>query len=180
VFIVLEGLSGCGKSSAAASLVSSGWIGVSPPHEDFRVARRRVDDDQNALEARHALFLSGVLDSATQVSEAVNSGANVVADSWLYRTEATHAVLGSRLQIPRLDFLPNPDFVFFLDCPESMRQERRSRRGTPDPYWKSECERRSGEIRRYYLTHFPELKMIDAAQEISVVVSEIRMVLGAN
>lgn len=180
MFIALEGLSGCGKSSVAADFERDGWIRVSPPHQDFRPIRIRVDDDPAALEARHVLFYAGILEAALLVAEALRCGRDVIADSWMYRTEATHTVLGSSLVLPWPDCIPVPHVTVFLDCPKEIRHRRRISRGTNDPYWKAECENRSEDIREYYLQRFPSMSVVDASGEIGSVIKKVQEVIRVS
>lgn len=178
VFVVLEGLSGCGKSTASRLLETEGWLRVSPPGEHFVTTRALLDADPAALEARHLLFVAGVAHASSAVSEALFEGRNVVADSWLHRTNATHVVLGSRLGNIELPWLPRPDHELFLDCPEFVRQERKKSRGTPDSLWKSRCEESSLEIRSYYLKNYPSLKVLDASLEIGQLMATLRKTIA--
>lgn len=179
MFVVLEGLSGCGKSTISRLLEAEGWLRISPPGEEFTPARLALDEDPTSLEARHLLFVAGVAHSSETVYEALREGRNVVADSWLHRTNATHVVLGSRLGNIDLPWLPTPNHEFFLDCPEATRQRRRGTRGTPDSFWKSRCEEFSLQIRSYYLENYPSLKVLDASVETEPLLAVIRKTLDS-
>jgi thymidylate kinase len=179
VFVVLEGLSGCGKSTVSRALETEGWFRISPPTNEFSGIRRILDDDPDGCEARHLLFLSGLARAAKFVAEALKQDRNVVADSWIHRTNATHVVLGSRLGEVAVPSLPVPDHVLFLDCTDEMRRSRRQLRGTEDPYWKAMCEKRSPEIRSYYLENFPELTRVNANLNISAVIDAVKEQLSA-
>lgn len=176
---MLEGLSGCGKSTVSRGLESEGWLRISPPPEEFRELRRLLDDDPEGCEARHLLFLSGLAQAGRFVREAINQGRNVIADSWLHRTNATHVVLGSSLGPIEMPSLPVPNHVFFLDCTDESRQSRRVLRGTQDPYWKKLCEERHHEIRAYYMENFPEMTLVDANQDILGVIAAVKEQLSA-
>jgi thymidylate kinase len=174
VFVVLEGLSGCGKSTASRELENEGWLRVSPPDDRFSSVRKWLDDDIKALEARFLLFATGVAASAVAVRDALAIGRPVVADSWIHRTIATHHVLGCSVKFRDLNWLPQPDFVFFLDCSEKVRQSRRAARGTRDSYWKDICEIRSMDVREAYFRIFQSVIRVDADIAAHAVVARIK------
>lgn len=178
MFVVLEGLSGCGKSTVSRGLEEEGWIRVSPPDDRFSVVRKWLDDDEDQLSARFLLFAAGVAASAVTVRSALAAGRSVVADSWIHRTLATHHVLGCKIGFADFDWLPTPDHVFFLDCSEERRRARRVARGTRDSHWKHLCEMRSEEIRYSYLHLFGSIVRINADVESRAVADRIKEVVN--
>lgn len=174
MFVVLEGLSGCGKSTVASLLEEEGWCRVSPPHPSLHDARRIVDADPDALEARHLLFLTGLSLDSIEVKRHLTAGRRVVADSWVYRTTATHTVLGSRVGYIALPWLPEPDYAFFLDCPEDIRRSRRQTRGQTDPLWKAETEIRSDQVKRFFSERYPHIRTIDASGTPETIIATIK------
>lgn len=154
MFIVLEGLTGSGKSTVVSHLVSQ--HGFSVPElrpEPFRPALAYVEDKPRHLEVRHALFLAAAVQSAIQVEELCASGADVVADSWIYRTMATHLALGSRLEVAMPEWLPVPDLTIILTVDENRRREQIRQRGRASGFWKSACEDHGEAITSWYLAN---------------------------
>lgn len=184
MLIVLEGLTGSGKTTVANHLVSH--YGFSVPElrpEPFRPVLQYVEDQPGHLEVRHALYLAAALQSAIQVEELCKSGADVVADSWVYRTMATHSALGSRLEIKLPDWLPVPDLTIILTVDENRRQERIRQRGRASGLWKAACEAHGEEIMRWYLENCANPRPLlnsgnvhDLVCKVEALVSEVRNV----
>jgi len=182
MLIVLEGLTGSGKSTVVNHLVSN--CGFSEPElrpEPFRPALQYVEDQPRHLEVRHALYLAAAFQSAIQVEELCSAGADIVADSWIYRTMATHSALGSRLEVVLPDWLPVPDLTIILTVDEDRRQDRIRHRGRPSGLWKSACEDHSEEIMSWYLANCANPCVLlnsgdinDLVCNVNALVSEVR------
>lgn len=124
-FLVIEGLSGVGKSTLApmvAERVRAIFLPTIPP--EFDDARRYVDSG-NCVLSRFYVFLAANYATAGQVKNAIGKGQNVVIESYFYRTLATHAAMGVR-DLPKIDWSrsPVPDLAVLLKTEESVRQAR--------------------------------------------------------
>jgi len=140
-FIVLEGVDGCGKSTAAKSLVrrlggravltrepTDSWIGraVKRPEEE------EVSPYRDAL-----LFMADRAQHTIEISRMVARGKMVVSDRYYHSTVAYQtAYLRRRKQGDMFDWLldanlrisVNPDLTFLLDIPPEVGLKRISGR----------------------------------------------------
>lgn len=151
LFVVIEGLTGVGKSTAAAALsdaLDMEFVTVFP-HE-FRPAQDLLENDPTALDARYAIFVAGLMVSARRINNLLDAGESVVVDSWIYRTIATHTAMGSKLSIKPPSWFPDPDIKILLTCDDAVRKQRIAARGRSSGYWKSKCEDFSEEILSSY------------------------------
>jgi len=147
LFVVIEGLTGVGKSTAAAGLADAldmEYVTVFP--NEFRAAQELLENDPTALDARYATFFAGLMVSARRINELLDAGEMVVVDSWIYRTIATHTAMGSKLSIKPPPWFPKPDIKILLTCDENTRKQRIERRGRVSGYWKAKGEDFSEEI----------------------------------
>lgn len=128
-FIVLEGLSGCGKSTIAARLAAeTGATLVKTPGPPFDRCRDLIDVAATPT-ARYCFYLAGLAAAATPIRDMLPTSA-VICDRWLATTHAWHALLGVNV----LDdyghlTLPEPDLAVLVLCDEHVRRIRLNRRG---------------------------------------------------
>ena len=132
LFIVVEGLDGCGKSTMARSLAE---------HFNARqltTSASRFGDAREALEqavasdpvARQMLFATSVAIAAREIRELRAQGESVVLDRYWLSTLVYGQVIRKidlRLDVFE-DSLERPDVTFFLDAPASVRAARLRRR----------------------------------------------------
>jgi thymidylate kinase len=173
-FVIIEGLTGSGKSTTARAVAERlGADYIDPIDDIFTVPRRAIESDADQLAARHALFLAAIFYSSSRIKRMRDSGYSVVVDSWIYRTQATHLALGSQLELSiPIDF-EIETCSFFLECSDSIRMSRKVNRGQPDGYWKAACEKKSQEILANYRTLSPSTIFIDASGSTTEIVDKI-------
>ena len=173
-FVVIEGLTGSGKSTTAKALSERLRATYLDPIDDiFGVPRRALDSDTYQLEARHALYFAAILYSSSIIKRIRATGKSVVVDSWIYRTNATHMALGSQLKMSIPLDLETETCSFFLDCPESIRLSRKVNRGQAEGFWKAACESRSQEIIANYKVLSPATIFLDASGSTTEIVDTI-------
>jgi thymidylate kinase/transcription elongation GreA/GreB family factor len=173
-FVVLEGLTGVGKSTLVQNLAEEldlDWASVQAT--EYQAAVKLLEDDTLALEARHLLFFSAITLAARQINDLLDEGKMVIVDSWVYRTQATHLALGSSLTLKIPTWFPQPDVKILLTCEESARQKRIQERGTSAGYWKRQCEEHSEEILAWYRKNIKGLVEVDTNRDISLVMGEL-------
>ena len=129
-FIVLEGVSGIGKSTltrALARRLGATWLHTLPaPHTDWSVlANQRL----RAL-PQFAFYLSGLLHAADSVRVARTIGP-VVADRYASSVIACHAAVHqiaveevAHLLAPFRPYLETPTRTFYLTCTEAALRQR--------------------------------------------------------
>lgn len=150
-FIVLEGLSGVGKSTLAplvAEQLDAEFL-PSIPHE-FAAARRMVDQ-QKDVEVRHLFFLAALgVTSLALSSRLVEDSRHLVLESYIARAQAFHKGMGSGLEVNMGHFL-QPKLTFYLDCEEHVRRQRIEQRGgKATNYWQRRAEESAMSIREEY------------------------------
>jgi thymidylate kinase len=172
--IVIEGLTGSGKSTIADALADRlGFLRPVLISAEWKKAHAVVEDDPLALDARYALFIAATLHLATRVDRILDDGASVVLDSWHYRTMATHQALGSTLEWTLPDWVARPDLAVFLDLDETTRRRRIEQRRRPSGYWKAQCELHSIAIKERYRDLAPDLWWIDSEASVEHIVDQI-------
>jgi thymidylate kinase len=172
--VVIEGLTGSGKSTIADALaLRRGYLRPSLIPGEWKAAHALLEDDPEGLDARYALFIAAILHLATVTVRALDNGTSVVLDSWHYRTVATHESLGSSLSWTIPTWVPRPDVAVFLDLDESLRRERIERRARPSGYWKTQCELHSSSIKNRYRELAPDMHWIDSSAPVDEIVNRI-------
>ncbi|HSH77156.1 MAG TPA: AAA family ATPase [Herpetosiphonaceae bacterium] len=127
-FVVLEGLSGVGKSSVVAALAArlNGVIYKTPP-EPFERIRESVDREYG-LQARFLFYLAGVYHASEQIQQLVRQQ-SVICDRYLLTTVCYHKSLDVRLADLPYDGLFLPDLTVLLTCADLTRLARINARG---------------------------------------------------
>jgi thymidylate kinase len=174
-FIVVEGLVGSGKSTVTAALADVLRAErLELVADAFRPAAALLDDDPAAIDAHYALFMSMILYRGRHVERILGSGQTCIADSWVYRTQLTHRVLGASIEVSIPSWLPRPTHVFWLEVDETVRQGRVTTRARPSTLWKDELESHSSALANAYRKDVPGLVTIDADRSVSEVIGQIR------
>lgn len=128
--IVLEGVSGIGKSTLSQALVrrlgAAGVHTLAPPHSDWST---EVNGRLRSL-PQFAFYLSGLLHASDRIRQSLTTGP-VVADRYISSVVACHsAVHGvetdivTRLLEPFRPYLTAPDHTFYLQCSEPVLRRR--------------------------------------------------------
>lgn len=179
VFIVIEGLTGSGKSTIAEALARRiGGITPQLMTPGLKAAQSEVEDDPTKLDVRYALFIAASLGLASRVQGLLGAGAPVVVDSWHYRTVATHECLGSSLRWDPPIWLPVPTVAVFLDLEDRIRHQRITERGRASGHWKRMCEQHSAAIKARYRELAPTMRWVDSSASVDSIVDTIEEMIS--
>jgi thymidylate kinase len=128
-FIVLEGISGSGKTELGKLLAQqiSGQYYTTPP-EAFRSSRKEVDE-KVTLESRFWFYLASVVQASDEISKILKMQ-SVVCDKYILSTVCYHKAMGVDIQIPQWVKFIEPDHTFLVYCDNHTRLKRlRASRG---------------------------------------------------
>ncbi|MFA6227443.1 MAG: hypothetical protein WC631_03130 [Candidatus Paceibacterota bacterium] len=127
-FIVLEGISGSGKTELGVKLSQqiSAQYYTTPPAL-YRKIREEVDKTL-CLESRFLFYLSSVVQASWEISKILETQ-SVVCDKYIWSTICYHTVYGLDVKIPPSTTYRQPDYTFLVVCEEEKRLERLSHRG---------------------------------------------------
>ncbi|MFG2999767.1 dTMP kinase [Streptomyces sp. NPDC048340] len=128
-FIVLEGISGIGKSTLAAVLADrmdgTTLHTLAPPHSGWSGEAHRMQPLPFL-----AFYLSGLLHVSDRIRQALDTGP-VIADRYAASVTACHAAIHGiapddvdALLAPFHPYLVAPDHTFYLTCSDATLQER--------------------------------------------------------
>ena len=135
VFIALEGLRGCGKSTIAPLLAEElGAQHVPTIPAEYNQARTFLDHHSHNIDARAHLFASALLITAERVHALLDAGTSVVIDSYMQRTVATHRAYGARIDLTQPEDLPTA-ITFRLECSAAVRAIRLRQREKTSTWW---------------------------------------------
>jgi dTMP kinase len=125
--IVVEGIDGTGKTTAArrlAAAIGAKYLRTPPPPFDF--ARRYVDQ-RGSLETRFLFYLSSVA-YASDLIRAELAKSDVVCDRYIGSTLAYHRALGINLGWDFTELgLVQPDHAFLLQVSDEKERIKRIR-----------------------------------------------------
>ena len=128
VFIVIEGIDGCGKSTLVNLLASKlkFHLLTSPPHELSEV-RVLFDMDDVA----HKLFYAAANKIVSgKVGKFIATGNSVICDRYWLSTKVYSSVRKDDIDIDEVEkHLVRPDFTIYLYLDEAIRKERMNHRG---------------------------------------------------
>lgn len=131
VFVVLEGLSGSGKTTIG-EILSEKIDGVfyKTPAAIFRSARDLIDREAD-ITARFLFYLGGIVQSSVEISK-IQEQKSVVCDRFILTTLCYHRALGAKICFTDETFestLKMPDYTFLITCDEKERLGRLYHRG---------------------------------------------------
>lgn len=135
LFILFEGLDGCGKTTQAKILQESGFLGESVQQvfpdpstmiggmcRQYLTKSAKLND-----QVIHLLFCANRWELSEQIQEKLNSGISVICDRYWYSGVAYSAAKGLSLDWckgPETG-LPEPDLVIFLEIDPKQLSNRR-------------------------------------------------------
>lgn len=149
VFVALEGLRGCGKSTIAPLLarrLDARQLSALPAEYD--APRALLDSTSRNPHARAHLFLSAMLVTADRARELLAAGTSVIVDSFFARTLATHRAYGADI-----DFVPPAwpaPVMILLECSPEERLRRLLARTKSTTWWDELADQRSERIEQEY------------------------------
>ena len=122
-FIVLEGISGSGKTELGKLLAQqiSGRYYTTPP-EAFRPSRKEIDE-KATLEARFWFYLASVVQASHDIGKILETQ-DVVCDKYILSTICYHRAMGLDIKTPQRVTLLNPDHTFLVYCDDDVRLRR--------------------------------------------------------
>ncbi|WP_307826505.1 dTMP kinase [Streptomyces pactum] len=134
-FVVLEGVSGIGKSTLAGVLAgrlrATSIHTLTRPHTDWSAA---VNARLRAL-PQFAFYLSGLLHTSDSVRQCRTIGP-VIADRYVSSVLACHSAVHrvpvddvAALLVPYRGYLDTPDLTFYLRCSEQVLRRRMETKG---------------------------------------------------
>lgn len=177
LFVTLEGLRGCGKSTIApllASRLNARHLSALP--NEYNAPRAMLDTASRNPHARAHLFLSAVLATADLTRELLAAGTSVVVDSFFARTLATHRAYGAEI-----DFVPPVEWpasvMILLECSPEERLRRLQSRTKTDTWWDELAEVRSELIEQEY-RKFPAHRVDTTGRRPEQTVEELLPILS--
>jgi dTMP kinase len=132
LFIAVEGLDGCGKSTLARLLAEALGAEFLRTPLDLDGATRTAMETHCGRSplARMLLYGATVASAAVAIRDALAAGRSVVVDRYWLSTVVYHRVMGSSCTLDEVaGALPLPDFTIFLRAPLEVRARRVQMRG---------------------------------------------------
>jgi len=158
LFIVVEGLSGSGKTTVGQLIAKKiGAVFYKTPAPLFEPIRNEVDRKADTS-ARLFFYLSGVIQASAEISR-ILSGKPVVSDRYLLTTLCYHRALGTLIDVPDCVFnkMLSPDRTFLITCKEEKRLSRLYSRGLS---YNDKQEQRL-KVERKFLSEYKKYRLIE-------------------
>ncbi|MFH1178485.1 MAG: hypothetical protein V1711_02065 [bacterium] len=127
-FIVLEGISGSGKTELGTRLsrqISAKYY-TTPPSMFGKI--REEADRILCLRSRFLFYLSSVIQASWEIGKILETQ-SVVCDKYLWSTICYHRVYGLDVEMPPPILYRKPDYTFLVVCEDEKRIERLFLRG---------------------------------------------------
>jgi deoxyguanosine kinase len=126
-FIVIEGLSGSGKTAVSTRLaeVLNGTY-YKAPTEPLSILREYVDKVMTS-QTRALYYLMSISHLSDTIERDISKG-HIIVDKYIYTTIAFNKVRNLDIEIPKFISLCKPDFLFYLEVDDKIREERLSNR----------------------------------------------------
>lgn len=129
-FIVLEGLSGTGKTIIGKLLAERmGACFYTTPPCPFSQVREEVDKNADNV-SRFLFYLASIFYASREISK-ILIDKSIVCDRYILTTLCYHRAIGVATDIPKSFYrlLVNPGYTFLVICEERMRIRRLDVRG---------------------------------------------------
>lgn len=157
-FIVLEGLSGVGKTTLGKQLCEEyNMRYVYIPNTDIKSVRKYIHSTN--IQTRFLYYLTALSDASRIISEALQTQ-SVVCDRYVYSTIAYHQAAGVNeelLSIVKKINLVQPDKVIHIGISRELRYQRLTERGEkPGSEWE-QMKARNKQAKAFFnqvQTHF--------------------------
>lgn len=164
VFIALEGLRGCGKSTIAPLLADKlGAQHVPTIPAEYSQARTFLDHHSRNVDARAHLFASALLITAERVRALLEADTSVVIDSYVQRTIATHRAYGTVIDLTPSAALPCA-ITFRLECSAAVQATRLRQRQKAGTWWDELADQLATRIEDEY-SKFPSYRINTTDQQ---------------
>lgn len=127
--VVLEGLSGVGKTTVAHAVAAEiGGVVCTTPGAPWRDIRDAVDREVDA-QSRYLFYLAAVTHASRDIARLLETSP-VVCDRFIASTHCWHEVIGADVYASYASLrLLEPDISVLVTCDEAERLDRLTRRG---------------------------------------------------
>lgn len=129
MFVALEGVDGCGKTTLCTILAESlGATAYATPPEKYLRLREEVDKNASAAE-HYRFYREGIYYASDEIGAILQRGGKVVSDRYWLTTHTYHQVMG--VSVPRDDFasIIQPTLTVILTLNHKVQIERIQSRG---------------------------------------------------
>ena len=178
MFIVFEGLDGCGKSTHAKLLsewlMNQGqdtYLTAEPTNSRIGMLIREVLSGKIVFEPETLayLFTADRVEHTGEISSAIEGGSHVVCERYVYSTAAYQGAQGldSRWLMDLSSFAPKPDVIIFLDVEPKDAEERAF---TGEIFEKASFLEK---VKKEYMK-FKDMIVVDATRPMDEVQADIR------
>jgi thymidylate kinase len=140
ILVSFEGLDGSGKTQISQYLAATTNALLMPTVPDgFRKLWRDYPDFE-LLDARFYFFLSAVGAASVGIRRQLETGRNVIVESYYHRTLAYHRGMGSRVQANLPSSIRVPEVTFYFGVEEEERKRRLLARNDAFDAWSTAAE----------------------------------------